>query len=1057
MQKSEESVMDNLFELASKFKPSATATKRIKPPPREISLWRDVIMENGQVRIEPNVGNAVDEQKIIELGKESNMTDNQIAQDTQGTQDKPYKPADDADGANIGEAQTERPVAACKPESKEFLPMATVPNFDSIPHSLKELNRWLCWQLIPGEPTTKEPNPKPKKTPMTPKSDKLVNASVTNPENWLTFDEALSFYKRGLCSGIGFCLTLNNPPNVCCIDVDDCVNADGTLTDKAKAVIERCQNSWTERSQSGTGIHVWFIDAEFPGERGRKGNKVEVYAFNRYIAMTGVKVETSAEELLTVNGACRTVIEEFIGGVDKSARKPEIKISAIKDSPLSDDDRRLVEFCRSAECKDKDLTLYQLFNGDLENYFKSKGKEVDDSVADFALTLKLFSYVRSETADEQIQRVATVFNQSELSKRSKWLEREDYRKQTLAAAFEKWREGKSNSGKPARYWLPDAPLDLIIPDDFDLSNGSINQTVCYSNKKSKRIIVTRTPIIPTKIFREPNLKTTEYEVAVRTEGRWHFSVFDGRTLADTRAILALADIGVLVENPAALKSYFNAVIARNSESKRLPVVKAYSKPGWHENIFIYPPKGADYICKRAGIDYDGLFDEAGDADAWLEKLDAVSDSTIGQFTIGVACLAPLIHKLGLPNLHTHVWGAPNSGKTPALKFALSIYGNPNEGKLLRSFDSSVKNRVAMAVGLNDFPQGLDELETLAGKRAEAELSNAAYNYTLGIDGQKNHRNGTVRKAEQFRGTRLSTGERPYLKSNDKQGAYKRVLEVGVDEPLMADAQASDIHIFLADNYGHFGRKWIAYITDNAAQIKTDFKNVIAEVQSSQKNFFNVRSEDYEPTHFRAACAVWVAYCHFRFCLIKAEAFETAACVTFVREFMKNYLAPKEEFDETERALVMLESYINQHMNNFETLYWGGDKKRQIRPAPTYQGTDGMIFTCRLNLTNYTIPRGSVGFNRNALTQIFEKDFGFASADKLLKDFKAKKLLVEDTKDTRPGVSFWKPGENRKVRMYVFKPEAFEGTLVGTNTAAYEADEADDDKDDDDNSEAEAEA
>lgn len=339
---------------------------------------------------------------------------------------------------------------------KEFFPMAITPNFDAIPQGMKELRRWLCWQLrLKDKP--KKPNEKTK-IPMTPKNGRLVFADVTKPENWLTFDEAISFYKRGLCTGIGFALT-NKTPKLCCVDVDHCFNPDGSLTDEANAVIALCGNSFVEKSQSGDGVHVWFVDEEFPGDRGRKRGGVEVYAFDRYIAITGVRVETSSEELLTVNGACRNVIAKFIDAdvdkpslFDKPARAADDKTATTftvdANAPLSDDDRRLVEFLRSDKCKDRDLNIFNLFSGNIAEYFKAQGKPVDDSVADCDLMIKLLYYVGGAGSDADIgQRALKVFGQSALAKRGKWLDREDYRLRTLDAAFGIWVNGGRKAGK----------------------------------------------------------------------------------------------------------------------------------------------------------------------------------------------------------------------------------------------------------------------------------------------------------------------------------------------------------------------------------------------------------------------------------------------------------------------------------------------------------------------------------------------------------------------------------------------------------------------------------
>lgn len=334
---------------------------------------------------------------------------------------------------------------------KGFLPMTIAPSFETIPQFLKDLKRWVCWQLQPREK-------KNTKVPMTPKFGKLVNADVTKSENWLTFNEAISWYNRGLCSGIGFVLT-NQNPKVCCTDVDHCIDADGKLSDVAQAVIATCGNSFVEKSQSGTGIHIWFIDEEFSG--GRKKEPVEVYAADRYIAMTGCRVQSSSTELLTVNGACKAVIAKFIGDsgegnlFDKTARTTdsEDKMKNVfqfdANAPLSDDDRRLIEFFHSDKCRQSDANMFNLFAGNTADYIKNTGSNDDDSEHDIDLCLKLLYYVGGSGTDDEIsQRVLKIFNQSALAKREKWYQREDYQLRTLNAAFRIWKDNGRNAYIP---------------------------------------------------------------------------------------------------------------------------------------------------------------------------------------------------------------------------------------------------------------------------------------------------------------------------------------------------------------------------------------------------------------------------------------------------------------------------------------------------------------------------------------------------------------------------------------------------------------------------------
>ena len=356
--------------------------------------------------------------------------------------------------------------------NKGFLPMTITPNFDATPPEMKKLRRWLCWQL-------QRADPKPKKVPMTLKNDKLVNAAVNNPDNWLTFADALSVYKQGRCSGIGFALT-NTAPKICCVDIDYCFIGE-KLTDEAQAVIETIGGGFVEKSQSGTGCHVWFIDDEFNGGRGRKNTTCEVYGTDRYIALTGVFIQGSLE---TLTGACQRVISKFIDRTadnsnlfdaeKKSARQVDISIEKLKSSmPMTDDDKKLVEYFRSDKCREKDMQMFNLFNGNTDEYLMTKTTgDNSQSAADCALLTKLFYYVGGFGTDSEIQaRALRLFEASALSKRDKWL-REDYQQSTLAAAFKFWQlEGrKSYRGSDKNTDFIDDDLRGILKELADLDD-----------------------------------------------------------------------------------------------------------------------------------------------------------------------------------------------------------------------------------------------------------------------------------------------------------------------------------------------------------------------------------------------------------------------------------------------------------------------------------------------------------------------------------------------------------------------------------------------------------
>src|SRR5215211_8258532 len=129
----------------------------------------------------------------------------------------------------------------------------------AIPTDLQPYNHFIVWKL---KPDTKG---KLAKVPYNPANGH--KADTTDPTTWRGFDEALAAYRRGGYAGIGFVFAEDDPFTG--IDLDHAFeSAGGTIAPWAKAIVERF-NSYTERSPSGTGLHI-LIRGTVPDGVGHK-------------------------------------------------------------------------------------------------------------------------------------------------------------------------------------------------------------------------------------------------------------------------------------------------------------------------------------------------------------------------------------------------------------------------------------------------------------------------------------------------------------------------------------------------------------------------------------------------------------------------------------------------------------------------------------------------------------------------------------------------------------------------------------------------------------------
>ncbi|MFD5838210.1 bifunctional DNA primase/polymerase [Streptomyces collinus] len=113
-----------------------------------------------------------------------------------------------------------------------------------------------------------------------------ATASSTDPSTWSRYGDAA---RSTAGAGLGF--VLDERDGLVCLDLDHCLDVDGTVAGWAQNVLDAVAGStWVEVSAGGDGLHVWG-HGRLPGGAGRRlrlgDGTVEVYATGRYIAVTG--------------------------------------------------------------------------------------------------------------------------------------------------------------------------------------------------------------------------------------------------------------------------------------------------------------------------------------------------------------------------------------------------------------------------------------------------------------------------------------------------------------------------------------------------------------------------------------------------------------------------------------------------------------------------------------------------------------------------------------------------------------------------------------------------
>lgn len=306
-------------------------------------------------------------------------------------------------------------------------------NKNGIPEELKRLNNWVCW----GKTGIQDGK---KKMPWNPETGTAAKAGV--PDTWTSFEKAAAAVDRGQYAGVGF--EFSPETGITGIDFDHCIDpVTGNVDPWVLSWVQRF-DSYTEISQSGTGVHI-LVYGSLPEHKGIHSKKVELYDSGRYFALTGNADDPRS--LRDAGKVIRDILSE-IAGEGMQAVKAADRARTVSSQPVplraespALSDSEIVE--RAGRAKNGAI-FSQLYNGDTSRY------NGDHSRADQALCNILAFYTRDPA------QIDAVFRSSGLM-RDKWDElhgKETYGRITVNKALERVTDGVMSSGSSEKAFTP---------------------------------------------------------------------------------------------------------------------------------------------------------------------------------------------------------------------------------------------------------------------------------------------------------------------------------------------------------------------------------------------------------------------------------------------------------------------------------------------------------------------------------------------------------------------------------------------------------------------------
>ena len=405
------------------------------------------------------------------------------------------------------------------------------------------------------------------------------------------------------------------------------------------------------------------------------------------------------------------------------------------------------------------------------------------------------------------------------------------------------------------------------------------------------------PILPVERLVNIDTGIEKLKIAYRKGRSWRTIISDKKTLASSNQIVNLADCGIAVnsENSKHLVKYLHDIESLNYDA--IPERNSVSRLGWIDG------EGFSPYCGSLEFDGDLNFkksfesvQEKGDFDKWIEVAKAGRNKNITTKIVLAASFASVLVKpLGCLPFFVHLWGGTEVGKTVGLMLAASVWANPEVGKYIQSFNSTIVGRERMAAFFNNTPLILDELQVQKDKKT---FDHDIYTLCEGAGKTRGNKTGGTDQTPTWSNCILSNGEMPITTANSGGGAVNRIIEIECKCALFDEPQ--EVCNIIRKNYGMAGKRFVEYLQQ---------EGIMDEINIIYKDFYS-QLADNDTTQKQAISAALILTADKTINKLFFKDKALTACD------IQTYLQTKQSVSANERGYQYLCSWVSQNSNKF---------------------------------------------------------------------------------------------------------------------------------------------
>ena len=509
---------------------------------------------------------------------------------------------------------------------------------------------------------------------------------------------------------------------------------------------------------------------------------------------------------------------------------------------------------------------------------------------------------------------------------------------------------------------------LINPSDFpsqplELECGEwhCDSTGVSKILKEREEFACLHPIMP--VERLVNIDTGEEKLRIAFfKGKyWRDFIASKRDLFDSAKIIQFSALGVSVTSKSAklLSEFLCDVETLNPDL--IPETESVGRLGYIGDGSQFAPYVDDLIFDGEA-NYRTIYEAVsskGKYTDWLAEAEKCrTESLTAQIMLAASFASPLLSKIGCLPFFVHLWGVESgTGKTVALMLAASVWGDPDIGQYIQTFNSTQVSCERTAAFLNNVPLCIDELQLSKDSHGHSKFD--VYQLAQGVGRGRGNRSGGIDKVPTWSLCILTTGESPIVQASAGAGAVNRVIDIECRASESVIKYGFTTSAIIKQNYGHAGRYFVESLTEETLeQARTRYRELFKQLSSG------------DSTEKQAMAAAML--------LIADEIadkliFHSGKVLTV--EQISQFLKEKSEVSAGQRAYNFLCDWVAINSTRFQTIdnlgeFWGKIDENEnkvyiisnvFRKALTDNGFDERAVTSWLR-SNYLIEPNKNGRN-----------------------------------------------------------------------------------------------